>query len=147
MRAIRTVIVVLVSAAALAGCGTAASDTPPATVTVTASAEEEGVTADEPKTSEATEPETTEPTPEAAAAAEETFEMPSLVGMNLQTAQDTLQSLDSWFLDQEDASGLGRMQMVDSNWQVCQQDPAAGTVVPISTVVTLWSVKLDEACA
>ena len=72
--------------------------------------------------------------------------MPALVGMNLQLAQDTLQSLDSYLLVQEDAAGLGRFQVVDSNWKVCTQDPAPGDVVPISTLVTLAAVKLDETC-
>ncbi|MGH8825174.1 MAG: hypothetical protein ACRDVN_11940 [Jiangellaceae bacterium] len=49
--------------------------------------------------------------------------MPDLVGMNLQLAQDTLQALGSYLLDQEDASGLDRLQIIDSNWQVCAQEP------------------------
>ncbi len=107
--------------------------------------------ADDPSTPEAT----TEPINDPAAAptadvpdepAAETFTMPPLVGVNLQLAQDTLQALDSWLMDQEDASGLGRMQINDSNWTVCAQDPGPGSVVPVETVVTLWSVKLDETC-
>lgn len=72
--------------------------------------------------------------------------MPALIGVNLQLAQDQLQALGSFVLDQTDASGLGRVQLLDSNWQVCGQDPAAGTVVPVETVVVLASVKLDEVC-
>ena len=72
--------------------------------------------------------------------------MPALVGMNLQLAQDTLQARGSWLMDQQDASGLGRMQILDSNWHVCTQDPAPGATVPVSTLVTLASVKLDERC-
>ena len=72
--------------------------------------------------------------------------MPALEGVNLQLAQDTLQSLSSYVLVQDDAAGLGRFQAVDSNWQVCTQDPAPGAVVPISTLVTLAAVKLDETC-
>ncbi len=118
----------------------------PATVTVTAEAEAKPEIPEEPETPETPSPESTEPSAPAAEPVEETFTMPDLVGMNLQLAQDTLQSLNSWFIDQEDASGLDRMQMVDSNWQVCRQDPAPGTAVPISTIVTVWNVKLDEAC-
>ena len=75
-----------------------------------------------------------------------TFVMPELVGMNLQDAQDRLQSLGSYVLDQEDASGLGRIQILDSNWVVCRQSPAPGTDVGLDEVVTLWSVKIDETC-
>ncbi len=79
-------------------------------------------------------------------AAEPTFTMPALVGMNLQLAQDTLQALGSYLMDQQDASGLGRVQVVDSNWQVFTQDPAPDALVPESTLVTLGAVKLDETC-
>jgi len=72
--------------------------------------------------------------------------MPDLVGMNLQYAQDTLQSLGSYLMDQEDATTLDRFQVLDSNWQVCRQDPLPGEEVPVETIVTLWSVKLDEVC-
>jgi hypothetical protein len=77
---------------------------------------------------------------------EEKFTMPRVVGMNLQLAQDVLQSKGSYVLDQEDHKGLMRFQLLDSNWKVCKQSPAAGKVVPISTVVTLSSVKLTERC-
>jgi hypothetical protein len=81
-----------------------------------------------------------------AASEPEPFEMPNLVGQNLQDAQDLLQTFDSYLLDQEDASGLDRMQMVDANWTVCEQDPAPGMSTTVEDVVTLWSVKLDETC-
>ena len=81
-----------------------------------------------------------------AEAVAETFKMPSVVGMNLQDAQDLLQSLGSYVMDQEDASGRGRLQLLDRNWKVCTQDPGAGKSVDISAVVTLGSVKLGESC-
>jgi hypothetical protein len=74
------------------------------------------------------------------------FTMPRVVGMNLQLAQDLLQSKGSYILDQEDYKGLMRVQVLDSNWKVCKQNPAAGKVIPISAVVTLSSVKLSEHC-
>jgi hypothetical protein len=77
----------------------------------------------------------------------QTFKMPNFYGMNLQTAQDTLQSLGSYALNQEDASGLGRFQINDSNWKVCRQDPAAGSHPNVDDVITLWSVKLAESCS
>lgn len=75
-----------------------------------------------------------------------TFTMPDLVGKNLQDSQDVLQALGSNKMDQQDASGQGRTQIVDSNWKVCTQEPAAASKVPFDTVVVLASVKNDEAC-
>lgn len=151
--------VVLVAAmmASLAGGGeqqaAAPTAVPTATVTVTESVAAEPTTpAPEPTISEAERPPSTqpeeaevssEPEPEAEP---ETFTMPRLVGKNLQDAQDLLQSLGSYLMDQQDASGLGRIQVRDSNWKVCRQRPAAGTVVPVDTVVILAAVKLDERC-
>lgn len=72
--------------------------------------------------------------------------MPNVVGMNLQLAQDLLQSKGSYLMDQTDAIGLGRIQILDSNWRVCKQSPSAGAKIPTSSVVTLASVKLAEVC-
>lgn len=80
------------------------------------------------------------------ATAQETFIMPKVVGMNLQLAQDLLQSKGSYVIDQVDFKGLNRFQVLDSNWKVCTQSPSAGKKIPISTVVTLASVKLTERC-
>ena len=49
-------------------------------------------------------------------------------------------------MDQKDASGQGRLQLDDSNWKVCSQEPAAGTQTPIESIVVLASVKNDEVC-
>jgi len=80
------------------------------------------------------------------AKAEAKFVMPNVVGMNLQLAQDLLQSKGSYFVDQEDHKGLNRFQLVDTNWKVCKQSPAPKKSIPVSTVVTLYSVKLTERC-
>lgn len=74
------------------------------------------------------------------------FTMPNVVGMGLQDAQDLLQSQGSYLLDQQDASGLGRLQMIDSNWKVCTQSPAPGSSVGVQSTVQLGAVKLDESC-
>jgi hypothetical protein len=66
--------------------------------------------------------------------------------MNLQLAQDLLQSKGSYLMDQEDAKGLSRWQINDSAWKVCSQSPSAGKKVPASTLVVLKSVKLTESC-
>ena len=76
----------------------------------------------------------------------DTFTMPDVVGMVLQDAQDLLQSKGSYLMDQVDASGAGRMQLLDSNWKVCSQRPSAGSQVSITDFVTLSAVKLSESC-
>ena len=75
-----------------------------------------------------------------------TLAMPALVGLGLQDAQDQLQSLGSFVLNQEDASGQGRHQLIDSNWKVCSQDPAAGSLISVTSSVTLRAVKNEETC-
>ena len=74
------------------------------------------------------------------------FVMPDVTGLSLQDAQDQLQALGSFLMDQEDATDQGRTQINDSNWTVCTQDPAPGTVHSKLAIVTLYSVKKDEAC-
>jgi hypothetical protein len=74
------------------------------------------------------------------------FKMPNLMGQNLQLGQDKLQARGSYLLDQQDAAGLSRIQVVDSNWTICTQRPAPGKRVPVGTVVVLASVKLSEQC-
>ena len=74
------------------------------------------------------------------------FAMPSVVGMILQDAQDLLQSNGSYLMDQVDATGQGRFQMLDSNWKVCSQSPLAGASVTTDQMITLSAVKLDESC-
>ena len=74
------------------------------------------------------------------------FTMPRLVGHNLQEAQDTLQSKGSYLLRQVDATGAGRLTVVDSDWKVCTQNPKAGAKVPVVQMVKLTAVKLAEHC-
>jgi hypothetical protein len=75
-----------------------------------------------------------------------TFTMPDLLGQNLQEAQNALQAMGSREMDQQDASGQERLQVLDSNWQVCTQEPTSGREVPVDTLVVLASVKTDEVC-
>ena len=117
---------------------------PTVTVTADSSAVEPAAEATPEESTAVEETPAAEETPAEAVA--ETFKMPSVVGMNLQDAQDLLQSLGSYVMDQEDASGRGRLQLLDRNWKVCTQDPGAGKSVDISAVVTLGSVKLGESC-
>lgn len=130
---------------ACAGAGTA-TQTVTAVETVTASSEPEPTSTPTPTPTPSPTRTSREPEPDPTPEPELTFVMPDVIGINLQEAQDYLQSLGSYLLDQEDASGAGRIQILDRNWYVCSQQPAPGTEVPIETVVTLYSVKLDERC-
>lgn len=70
--------------------------------------------------------------------------MPDVVCMNLQAAQDFIQSQTGVFLSlSEDASGAGRSQIIDSNWIVVAQRPSPGTPIGEGDAV-LSAVKIDE---
>jgi hypothetical protein len=45
-----------------------------------------------------------------------------------------------------DATGEGRMQLVDSNWVVCSQNVAPGETVTEDVDVIFYVDKDDEAC-
>lgn len=45
-----------------------------------------------------------------------------------------------------DAKRAGRMQILDSNWQVCSQSPAPSTKISADTPVSFGEVKLTESC-
>jgi hypothetical protein len=72
--------------------------------------------------------------------------VPSLVGLGLQTAQDTAQAKGFYNLTSHDASGDGRMQILDRNWKVCDQNPAAGSPSPHDVKIDLGAVKIGESC-
>jgi hypothetical protein len=88
----------------------------------------------------------TQPSSDEPSEKEATFVMPQLVGQNLQLAQDTLQAKGSFLLDQQDASGLNRLQLLDSNWRVCAQQPKPGRTVSVDYIITLAAAKIGEAC-
>lgn len=70
--------------------------------------------------------------------------MPNVVCMNLQAAQDFIQSETGVFYSRsEDATGAGRSQLIDSNWIVVAQRPAPGTPIGEGDAV-LSAVKLGE---
>jgi hypothetical protein len=55
--------------------------------------------------------------------------MPDVVCMNLQEAQDEIQDHGVFLSRSEDASGDDRRQIVDRNWVVVSQFPAAGSPI------------------
>lgn len=124
----RIAITAIAAAALLALTGCTAEDTDPAP--------------DAPAASQDNAPKQDAPAAEPEA---ETAALPDLVGQDLQAAQDEAQAAGFYALDDQDASGQNRLQVLDRNWTVCSQEPAAGTH-PTDTPVTLYAVKDGEAC-
>jgi hypothetical protein len=124
-------------------CGGAST----ATVTATSAPTEQQPTA--------AAPETTAPAAEPTAAATPkdeviTFTMPNLVGKDLQTAQDTVQTHGVFYSVSHDLLG-SRMQVLDSNWIVCDETPRAGTTVrgtdkDLEGKIDFGVVKRSESC-
>lgn len=69
--------------------------------------------------------------------------MPAVVCMNLQAAQDLIQTAGVFYSRSEDATGQGRKQVVDRNWVVVAQTPAAGALIDEGDAV-LSVVKVGE---
>lgn len=72
--------------------------------------------------------------------------VPNFVGMGLQDAQDSAQAKGFYALTSHDASGQDRMQILDSNWTVCDQTPTAGSSADASVEIDMGAVKTDETC-
>ncbi|WP_219507094.1 PASTA domain-containing protein [Nonomuraea ceibae] len=133
----------LLIAATAAACSPAApstttsATTPAPAVTVTAT-----TTTTPPPSGDLTtdQPESTAPSRRSA----QRVRLPDVVGMNLQAAQDHLQATGFYILNDKDATGQGRLQVLDRNWVVVRQTPAAGKRVPTSTLITLYAKKLGE---
>jgi beta-lactam-binding protein with PASTA domain len=82
-----------------------------------------------------------EPEPAAAPVRQARVTVPSVVGMDHQSAQDRLQAAGLYNLRERDATGQGRFLLWDRNWTVVQQKPAPGRRVGENRVITLFSVK------
>jgi len=72
--------------------------------------------------------------------------VPELVGKGLQAAQDAAQAAGFYNLTSHDSLGRDRHQILDRDWKVCSQKPAAGTGVSTDTQIDLGAVKVTEAC-
>lgn len=72
--------------------------------------------------------------------------LPDAVGMDLQAAQDTMQAAGFYDLTSHDATGQGRNQVLDRNWTVCDQVPAAGSPTAPDATIDFGAVKDDETC-
>lgn len=132
----RSTPLLLVALLPLTACG---SGTPTAASTVTQSQSVPASTA--PPTSVS--PPTSLPATGAAS-----YVMPKLVGKVLQGAQDELQTVVGSFVASKshDVSGQGRLQVIDSGWQVCDQNLAPGASFSATTTVDLGVVRTSEKC-
>ena len=70
--------------------------------------------------------------------------VPDEVGKNHQAAQDDLQAHGLYHLAEEDATGQGRMLILDRNWKVVSQSPAPGTKVADDATIVLRSKKYTD---
>jgi len=72
------------------------------------------------------------------------IEVPDVVGLDHQLAQDTMQGAELSNLAEEDATGQGRMLLWDRNWTVVEQEPEAGILVNEDRAIILRSMKDAE---
>lgn len=80
----------------------------------------------------------------------QSWTMPDLRGKDLQAAQDAIQALTSdaiFFTSSHDATGQGRHQILDRDWQVCTQSVAPGSKITPKTDIDFGVVRVDtEDC-
>jgi hypothetical protein len=71
--------------------------------------------------------------------------MPKVTCMNLQDAQNTLQSAGFFNLASVDGLGQGRQQILDRDWLVTKQSAVAGSRPKLFTRIVLTAVKYGES--
>lgn len=138
------VAIALVLGIAASACGSSDTTTDSTSTTTTTVAP---ITTSDVATTTTTEATTTTtpaaPLPATTSASTQPAIMPNVVCMNLQEAQDAIQDAGVFFSRSRDASGQGRSQLVDRNWIVVSQTPAAGSPVTEGQAV-LSAVKIGE---
>jgi PASTA domain len=72
-------------------------------------------------------------------------EVPNVTCMNLQDAQNTLQSAGFFNLASVDGLGQGRQQILDRDWLVTKQSAATGSRPKLLTRIVLTAVKYGES--
>ncbi|WP_404962549.1 hypothetical protein [Streptomyces sp. 147326] len=72
--------------------------------------------------------------------------VPDFAGQVLQSAQNNAQAAGFYLLSSHDALGKNRHQVLDRNWKVCTQTPAAGTATATDTKIDFGTVKNEESC-
>ena len=70
----------------------------------------------------------------------EVYFVPDMTGVNLQTAQDCLQALGFYMLDDQPAFGQPRFQVSDRNWRVVDQN-VQGRVYDLGVKIVLEATK------
>ena len=81
--------------------------------------------------------------------ADQSWTMPKLSGVDLQGAQDAIQSLTHgkvWYSSSTDLTGKGRAQIVDRNWIVCSSTLPAGAAFTATTTIDFGVVRDTEVC-
>lgn len=80
----------------------------------------------------------------------DTWQMPDLIGEDLQGAQDAIQSLTDdqiWYTKSVDLTGQDRPQLMDRLWVVCSSTPPPGATLSAGANVSFGVVRLDlEEC-
>lgn len=135
----------LAMTAVLTGCGSGdSSSAAPTTDAATTSAVAAPARSSEnPAPIPAVTPASAAPAASSAPAVPTQVPMPNVMCMNLQAAQDLIQEQGVFFSRSADATGQGRRQVVDANWVVVGQTPAAGALIGEGEAV-LSVVKIGE---
>jgi hypothetical protein len=81
---------------------------------------------------------------EPAASPAEMIVVPSGVGLDYQSAQDLWRASGLLVLPATDATGAGRLPVIDANWVVLSQNPAAGTMVAKGSFITAAVKKYTD---
>ena len=71
--------------------------------------------------------------------------VPNVVGKDLQLAQDTMQAAGLYHLTSHDSTGQARLQVLDRNWVVTDQTPAAGSSVAADQLIDLGARKFTDS--
>jgi hypothetical protein len=86
--------------------------------------------------------------PPAPAPVEQSFPIPDVVGMNLQEAQDLIQRDAGVMVILSHDLYSDRVQVIDTAWQVCEQNIPAGTPLTDANegTIDLGVVRVEEDC-
>ena len=131
-------IVLVAMAVSVAGCSSGDSAAPAPTVTVTEPAPAAPSVAATPTLQPST------PPVEVPTAAQATITVPPGIGLDYQQAQDLWRGVGLSVMPATDATGANRIPVLDSNWVVLAQDPAAGAVVPAGSSITATVKKYSD---
>ena len=136
----RIVLLCGVAALVLAGCGDETKSQDGDLQTTTTSTATTTTTAPPTTTTATTASTVTSPTTAAAAK----ITVPNVVGKDLQFAQDTMQAAGLYNLTSHDSTGQARLQVLDRNWVVTDQTPAAGSSVAADQLIDLGARKFTD---